>query len=141
MHNARHADKNTCPLVVSGDAAHTADLKDLLLLVEDLRLLEHGGAVGEAIEGLGDLLLLVEGLGLLEEGGAVRQALEGLGDLLPRVEGLGLLEHGGAVRQAIEGLGDLLLLGFLEYEKQGASARVVLPREGTLAVRADHDFL
>jgi len=89
MHNARHADKNTCPLVVSGDAAHTADLKDLLLLVEDLGLLEHGGAVGEAIEGLGDLLCL----------------------------------------------------GVLEYEKQGASAGVVLPREGTLAVRADHDSL
>ena len=115
MHNARHADKNTCPLVVSGDAAHTAELKDLLLLVEDLRLLEHGGAVGEASEGLGDLLLLVEGLGLLEEGGTVRETLEGLGDLL--------------------------CLGFLEYEKQGASAGVVLPREGTLAVRADHDYL
>ena len=140
MHNARHADKNTCPLVVSGDAAHTADLKGLLLLVEDLGLLEHGGAVRQAIEGLGDLLHRVEGLGLLEHGGAVRETLKGLGDLLHRVEGLGLLEEGGTVRETLKGLGDLLL-GFLEHSRQRASAGVVLPREGTLAVRADHDSL
>ena len=112
---------------MTGDAAHTTDLGDLLRFIEGLGLLEERGAVREALEGLGDLLLLVEGLGLLEERGAVREALEGLGDLLLLVEGLGLLEERGAVRKTDDRL-----------HVHGASAGVVLHCEGTLAVRADH---
>jgi hypothetical protein len=122
---------------------------NLLGCVETLGFLPDILATGEVLKRLHNLLGCVETLGFLPDILATGEVLKRLHKLLGCVETLGFLPDVLATGKTLKRLGGLDLLHLLGRRRvwniddlflHRASARIVIGRESTSAMRADHTY-
>jgi len=122
---------------------------NLLGSVETLGFLPDVLATSEVLKRFHNLLGSVETLGFLPDVLATSEVLKGFHKLLGSVETLGFLPDVLAARKTLKGLRDLDLLCLLDSLRlwngddlflHRASARIVLLRESTSALRAHHTY-